>query len=73
MQLAYTVFDFLPERPRAPDTALTLLTGGKVPGVTRERQLRRLPQRRCALVGEALPAQVRNPHSHTAQPESLIT
>ncbi len=52
------VFDFLPERPTSPETALRLLAGGSVKGVTRERQLRRLPRRRCFLIAESTSSQV---------------
>jgi hypothetical protein len=37
---------------------LTLLSGGSVPGVMRERRLRGLPSRKCYLIGKALPEQV---------------
>lgn len=39
-------------------TAVTLLTGGRVKGLLRERQLRRLPHRRCLLIGEAVTPEV---------------
>ncbi|KAK9907255.1 hypothetical protein WJX75_000107 [Coccomyxa subellipsoidea] len=51
---SFTVFDFLPAEATAPMTAVTLLTGGRVKGLLRERQLRRLPHRRCLLIGEAV-------------------
>ncbi|BDA48151.1 hypothetical protein COCOBI_11-4100 [Coccomyxa sp. Obi] len=51
--LTYRVFDFLPAEATAPITLATLLTGGRVKGLLRERQLRRLPHRRCLLIGEA--------------------
>eukprot|EP00887_Chlorella_sp_A99_P005274 scaffold1.g5274.t1 len=47
------LFDFLPADPTSPFTAALLLTGRTVPGVTRVRELRRLPRWRCVLVGAA--------------------
>ncbi|CAL8462855.1 g2389 [Coccomyxa elongata] len=52
--LTYKVFDFLPAEATAPITVATLITGGRVKGLSRERQLRRLPHRRCLLIGEAV-------------------
>ncbi|EIE27203.1 hypothetical protein COCSUDRAFT_38937 [Coccomyxa subellipsoidea C-169] len=50
---SYTVFDFLPADAMALRTTATLMAGGSVKGILRERQLRRLPRRRCSLIGEA--------------------
>ena len=50
---SYTVFDFLPADATALRTTATLMAGGSVKGILRERQLRRLPRRRCSLIGEA--------------------
>ena len=47
------LFDFLPETPTSPLTAATLLGGGSVPGVLRQRPLRRVPRRRCRCLGPA--------------------
>ena len=48
-----TVYDFLPLHPTAPRTALALLSGQSVEGLTRERSLSRLPTRNCEYLGEA--------------------
>ncbi len=58
MVQTYRVFDFLPAEATAPITVATLITGGRVKGLLRERQLRRLPHRRCLLIGEAVVAEV---------------
>ena len=47
------VFDFLPKTPTSPLTAATLLGGGSVPGILRQRPLRRVPRRRCRCLGPA--------------------
>lgn len=49
----HTVFDFLPRNPTAPRTALAMLSGKPVGGVTRERLLTRLPNRNCTDLGQA--------------------
>lgn len=46
-----TAFDFLPINPTAISTTASLLSGGTVHGVARTQHLRRLPRRRCWLVG----------------------
>ena len=51
------VFDFLPEEPTAPSTAAAMLRGSSVPGLTRQRQMRRVPRRRCKRLG---PSSVQN-------------
>lgn len=55
---AYSVFDFLPKQPKDPVTALTLLTGGSVEGLLRERLISNLPARRCQIIGTAKHKQV---------------
>lgn len=45
-------FDFLPREPQRLSTALALFSGKPVEATGRERRLARVPQRRCALVGE---------------------
>lgn len=55
---AYSVFDFLPRQPKDPVTALTLLTGGSVEGLLRERLVSSLPARRCQVLGTAKHKQV---------------
>ena len=47
------VFDFLPKDPTAPQTAVSLLSGGSSPGIVRETALRRVPRRRCIHLGSA--------------------
>ena len=54
----YKVFDFLPEKPTSPETALRLLAGGRVKGLTRERHLRGLPRKNCFLVAQSLSPEV---------------
>ena len=49
---SHTLYDFLPLQPTAPRTALALLAGQSVEGMTRERSLSRLPTSNCAYVGE---------------------
>ena len=47
----WQLYDFLPAEPLAPATAITLLFGGSVKGVTRIRQLSRLPRGRSVQLG----------------------
>ena len=54
-----TVLDFLPDSPTAPATAARLLSGAAVQGQLRERRLRKLPNKRCWLVGAANQSAVR--------------
>ena len=53
-----TVFDFLPGQPKSPVVAATLLAGGCVKGVLRERKLSKRPAKRCWLLGSATQHQV---------------
>ena len=52
-----SLYDFLPKRPAALETAAALLAGAHVPGVARERSAR-LPQR-AVYVGRAAVPQAR--------------
>ncbi|KAG2659435.1 hypothetical protein PVAP13_1KG355800 [Panicum virgatum] len=45
------VFDFQPRDPEDVAAALAVLSRGEIPGVVRRRTLRRVPGRRCWLVG----------------------
>lgn len=48
------LFDFLPQDATLPSTIAQLLAGMSVPAKARVKQLTRVPQRRCRLVGHAL-------------------
>ncbi|PVH66582.1 hypothetical protein PAHAL_1G286600 [Panicum hallii] len=45
------VFDFQPRDPEGVGAALAVLSRSEIPGVVRRRTLRRVPDRRCWLVG----------------------
>ncbi|CAO2039431.1 unnamed protein product, partial [Urochloa humidicola] len=45
------VFDFQPRDPEDVGAALAVLSRSEIPGVVRRRTLRRVPDRRCWLVG----------------------
>eukprot|EP00271_Cylindrocystis_brebissonii_P002414 TRINITY_DN13036_c0_g1_i1.p1 TRINITY_DN13036_c0_g1~~TRINITY_DN13036_c0_g1_i1.p1 ORF type:complete len:244 (-),score=7.70 TRINITY_DN13036_c0_g1_i1:706-1437(-) len=47
------LFDFRPQDPTDPLVALRVLTGQPVPGSLRERNLEKLPNRRCWFIGTA--------------------
>ncbi|GJN21451.1 hypothetical protein PR202_gb08925 [Eleusine coracana subsp. coracana] len=49
--LQAVVFDFQPRDPEDVLAALAVLTRSEIPGVVRRRTLRRIPDRRCWLVG----------------------
>ena len=53
-----TMFDYLPEVPKSPLVAATLLAGRSVKGIIRERTLSRLPKKRCWLVAPSKTEQV---------------
>ena len=61
---AVTVFDFLPELPKSPLVAAALLTGQSVKGTLRERTLKRVPTKRCWLIGPPKSKQVRLWYAH---------
>ena len=46
-------FDFLPDNPTSPMTAVQLLTGQSVKGKTRTRHLKNVPTQRCSYIGES--------------------
>lgn len=47
------LFDFLPEEPRSPTTAMMLLSGKAVPGKARSIRLKGVPRRRLTHIGES--------------------